>query len=195
MKVRWPVLAGILFLTALALWLLTLRAPELRARLAGVEKTPLPVNAAEVPRPRVKHSEATPDSADSQALPPAVPVKLSRPAAAVAAHLEPAPEPDSGLPPLTVLENMRSALRQYSSRFGGNPVGNNREITAALNGHNAGQATFVSPDDGLRVNERGELVDNWGTPFFFHQISGTLMEIHSAGPDRKMWTSDDLVTK
>ena len=84
-------------------------------------------------------------------------------------------------------------LRQYSSRFGGNPVGNNREITAALNGKNQGQAMLVNSEDGLRMNERGELIDNWGTPFFFHQISGTLMEIHSAGPDKKMWTPDDLV--
>lgn len=109
--------------------------------------------------------------------------------------MAPAPEPETGLPPLTVMENMRSALRQYSSRFGGNPVGNNREITAALNGGNAKQAMFVNSEDGLRMNERGELIDNWGTPFFFHQISGTLMEIHSAGPDKKMWTADDLVMK
>jgi hypothetical protein len=47
----------------------------------------------------------------------------------------------------------------------------------------------------LRINARGELVDYWGTPFFFHQLSGTEMEIRSAGPDRVMWTVDDLVTR
>ena len=47
----------------------------------------------------------------------------------------------------------------------------------------------------MRINARGELIDNWGTPFFFHQVSGTEMEIRSAGPDMKMWTADDLVTK
>jgi hypothetical protein len=47
----------------------------------------------------------------------------------------------------------------------------------------------------LRINGKGELVDYWGTPFFFHQLSGTEMEIHSAGPDKVMWTADDLVTK
>jgi hypothetical protein len=93
------------------------------------------------------------------------------------------------------MENMRVVLRQYSSRFGGNPIGTNAEITAALNGGNPQQTVFLNPDDGMRIDERGELVDNWGTPYFFHQISGTEIEIRSAGFDRKMWSSDDLVMK
>jgi hypothetical protein len=105
------------------------------------------------------------------------------------------PEPLPGLTPGAVLQNMRSAVRDYGARFGGNPIGNNREITAKLNGGNPKQIVFLKEEDGMRVNQRGELIDNWGTPFFFHQISGTEMEIRSAGPDRKMWTSDDLVLK
>ena len=101
----------------------------------------------------------------------------------------------SSIPPVTMLENMRSAIRQYSSRFGGNPVGSNSEITSTLNGGNTRKAVFVNPEDGLRINERGELIDNWGTPYFFHQLSRTEMEIHSAGPDRRLWTADDLVMK
>jgi hypothetical protein len=102
---------------------------------------------------------------------------------------------DPVLPAATALENMRTVFRQYALRFGGNPVGSNPEITAALNGQNARQVVFLNPDDGMQINARGELVDNWGTPYFFHQLSATEMEIHSAGPDRKMWTSDDLVVK
>lgn len=97
--------------------------------------------------------------------------------------------------PATVLSNMRIVIRQYGSRFGGNPVGTNEEITRALNGENPKQVNFISEESGLRINGRGELVDYWGTPFFFHQLSRTEMEIHSAGPDRIMWTPDDLVTK
>jgi hypothetical protein len=97
--------------------------------------------------------------------------------------------------PRAVMENMRSAFRQYAARFNGNPVGTNPEITAALNAGNPKQTQFLHESDGLRVNGRGELVDSWGTPFFFHQLSATEMEIHSAGPDLKMWTADDLVLK
>ena len=97
--------------------------------------------------------------------------------------------------PATVLGNMRIAISRYGSQFGGNPVGTNPEITKALNGDNPKQVKFLSEESGLRINARGELVDCWSTPFFFHQLSGMEMEIRSAGPDRVMWTTDDLVTK
>ena len=54
---------------------------------------------------------------------------------------------------------------------------------------------FITVESGLRVNENGEMVDAYGTPLFFHQLSGKEMEIRSAGEDRKMWTFDDLVTR
>jgi hypothetical protein len=100
----------------------------------------------------------------------------------------------SSLPEPTVLENMRVTIRQYASAIGENPVGTNPEITASLQGNNPKQINFLRPD-GNRVNSNGELVDVWGTPYFFHQISGHEMEIRSAGPDRVMYTGDDLVTR
>ncbi len=93
------------------------------------------------------------------------------------------------------MENMRTVFRSYAAMFGANPVGTNPEITRALTGENPKEAKFLNSEAGLRVNGRGELVDAWGTPFLFHHLSGTPMEIHSAGPDRRMWTADDLVTK
>ena len=90
---------------------------------------------------------------------------------------------------------MRRVVHGYNTRVRGeNPVGDNAEITAALMGKNPRHINFIQPDTGLQVNGNGELVDAWGTPFFFHQLSGQVMEIHSAGPDKKMWTSDDLIT-
>jgi hypothetical protein len=120
---------------------------------------------------------------------PRVPVAPATPFLLGAADISPAMEP------ATVLGNMRIAILQYGSRFGGNPVGSNSEITKALDGENPKQVRFLSEESGLRINARSELVDYWGTPFFFHQLSGTEMEIRSAGPDRIMWTADDLVTK
>lgn len=102
---------------------------------------------------------------------------------------------DNSLPPTTVIENMRSALRQYHARFRENPVGDNAEITRLLSGENPRQAVFLQSEDGLRVNGQGQIIDHWGTPFFFHALSRNEMEIRSAGPDRRLWTSDDLASK
>lgn len=74
----------------------------------------------------------------------------------------------------------------------GNPVGENVEITAALTGRNPLKLALI-PANHPAINRRGELCDRWTTPLFFHQISGTQMELRSAGPDRKLYTSDDLV--
>lgn len=118
---------------------------------------------------------------------------LASPATATAG--DPVPLGFTNLAPTTVLENVRTVIRNYGARFGGNPVGNNAEITRALGGENPGQVNYLNPEAGLRVNSAGELVDVWGTPLFFHQLSGRVMEIHSAGPDGKLWTADDLVTE
>ena len=110
-------------------------------------------------------------------------------------HAGPAHAPEiTSMEPRIVLGNVRNAIANYGQRFGGNPVGSNAEITRALGGENPQQVNFINPDAGMRLNANGELIDAWGTPFFFHQLSGTEMEIHSAGPDKIMWTDDDLVT-
>ncbi len=92
---------------------------------------------------------------------------------------------------LRILDDIFSAFRSNFPRAG-NPVGNNIEITAVLAGRNALHVEFI-PHDHPAINARGELCDRWGRPFFFHQLSGTKMEIRSAGPDRKFWTADDAV--
>jgi hypothetical protein len=118
-----------------------------------------------------------------------------------AASPNPAPESVAvtnempSVPPLTILDHARVAMSNYRATFGENPVGNNPEITQALMGKNPKQINFVSSAYGLRVNEKGEMLDGYGTPFFFHQVSGTEMEIRSAGQDRVMWTRDDLVAR
>ncbi len=147
--------------------------------------------------PAVAKNSTSVSSAATQPPPATPPAKFS--SAAAPSVITPASlsiEPEfTNLPPATVLENMRLVFRNYISMFGSNPVGTNPEITQALDGGNRRQTHFLNAEDGLRVNGRGELIDSWGTPYFFHQLSGTEMEIHSAGPDRIMWTSDDLVIK
>lgn len=90
------------------------------------------------------------------------------------------------------LDQVKIMLRDYRSVIGENPVGTNAEIMAAINGGNPRQAR-LGPPDGQGLNGKGELVDRWGTPYFFHQLDAQHMEIHSAGPDRIMGTADDIV--
>lgn len=85
----------------------------------------------------------------------------------------------------TIIDTFRSNARA-------NPTGNNAEITAILTGKNTFRLALIPPAHPA-INAQGELCDRWGRPFFFHQVSGTNMEIRSAGPDRKMWTDDDAL--
>jgi hypothetical protein len=83
-------------------------------------------------------------------------------------------------------------LRDYRASLGENPVGTNAEITNALLGANTRKARFVS--DEVKVID-GQLVDRWNHPYFFHQLSRSQMQVRSAGPDGKMWTADDELSR
>lgn len=92
------------------------------------------------------------------------------------------------------LEQVAFVIRDYRNAHSQNPTGTNAEITAALLGNNPRQIRFEVPE-GSSVNPAGELCDGWGSPYFFHQLSGTVLEIRSAGPDRTLWTADDLLAR
>ncbi len=191
MKRLWTLL---LFVCLVAAGLLCLLSASSRVKLgAGETVSPQPVSTTNnVPAQQVENPgvSGAPWEGSAPALSPSANPQAEGSAVdALAASGEPE------MPPATVLENVRTTIRQYGSMFGGNPVGTNPEITSALNGANPKHVKFLRPDAGLRVNEKGELVDAWGTPYFFHQLSGTEMEIRSAGPDKIMWTADDLVLR
>jgi hypothetical protein len=90
------------------------------------------------------------------------------------------------------IEILESVVSEYRRIFGRNPPGGlNVEITAALTGQNPRRLAVLSPDSAA-LNAAGEVVDRWGTPFYFHPVSAVTMEVLSAGPDRLLWTSDDV---
>ena len=133
---------------------------------------------------------------------PAPAVTASSPATASLAVTTPRPSPPVVPTPATgpdpaaavALDRVRLMFRDFRTVAGENPVGTNAEIMRTLMGDNARQAT-LGPPEGQSLNAEGELVDRWGTPLFFHQLSKTVMEIRSAGPDRTMGTDDDIVTR
>ncbi len=81
----------------------------------------------------------------------------------------------------------------YRKALGGNPIGQNDDITAALTG-TGGHQGRVFPPNSPAIRD-GKLVDRWGTPYWFHPESSTKMEIRSAGPDKDLFTGDDVIHK
>ncbi len=71
------------------------------------------------------------------------------------------------------------------------PLGANEDIGNALRGRNRTHLRFL-PDDAPCFNAQGQIVDRWQTPMFFHAIDHARLDIRSAGPDKKMWTGDDI---
>lgn len=140
----------------------------------------LPLSPASAPAPATASSTLEP-------LPPGPPPP------AVAPPAEPV-----GLSPQEIqavrdaIDNLEFVFRDYATSLGGNPVGTNAEITAALRGDNLKQLRLDLPA-GSTVSPDGELCDPWGTPWFFHQLSRLKMEIRSAGKDRQLYTEDDFV--
>ncbi len=82
-------------------------------------------------------------------------------------------------------------FRDYRSLHGENPVGTNAEIMKSIIGGNP-KGAILGPPEGQSLGSGGELLDPWGTPYFFHQLSKERIEIRSAGPDRRLWNEDDL---
>jgi len=70
-------------------------------------------------------------------------------------------------------------------------VMSNRSITAALLGDNQ-QSLRLLARTHPALNAKAELTDRWRTPLHFHPETLTKIEIRSAGPDRELFTEDDL---
>lgn len=70
-------------------------------------------------------------------------------------------------------------------------MGANEEFAAALTGKNAAREVFLEAPH-VCLNAKGQLVDRWGTPLFFHVRDRDRIDLRSAGPDGVMWTADDL---
>ena len=91
------------------------------------------------------------------------------------------------------LRIVQAVLEAFRSSFPaeGNPTGSNAEITAALAGANRLGLVLV-PRAHPAISPNGELCDRWGTPYFFHSESRRRTTVRSAGPDRRMWSEDDV---
>ncbi len=71
------------------------------------------------------------------------------------------------------------------------PLGTNEEITRALTDRDTLGDSALPTSHPAIVS--GLLVDRWGAPWHFHQLAADIIEVRSAGPDRRLYTRDDLV--
>ncbi len=90
-----------------------------------------------------------------------------------------------------------AVLRNYlQSVRGGDapPLGFNEEIVRALAGANPLGVAFLPPAHPA-IDGQGRLCDRWGSPYHFHPLAVDAIEVRSAGPDRRLFTADDLVAE
>jgi hypothetical protein len=81
---------------------------------------------------------------------------------------------------------------RFRESFGVFPTGeDNRQIVNALSGNNP-RHLIILPRDCPAIDAAGRLTDRWRSPLFFHSLARDAVEIRSAGPDRVMWTADDV---
>jgi len=100
----------------------------------------------------------------------------------------------ASLPPERDLDAISRVLGNFMLLVKGDsplPLGANEEIAAAMRGKNRAHLRAL-PDNHRAFNARGQLIDRWDTPLYFHAESRDRLDIRSAGPDRVMWTADDL---
>ena len=102
---------------------------------------------------------------------------------------------DTNKPPANDLELADRLLFSYRTlvkNHADKPVGTNADFVDALLGDNPAKHVFL-PEDFPHLSPGGELLDRWRTPLFIHPEAADRITLRSAGPDKKMWTGDDIV--
>lgn len=87
-----------------------------------------------------------------------------------------------------VLLDVQLVVKEFAFR----PLGDNQDFVRFLTGDNSHRLAWIPPDHP-RVDSQDRLLDRWGTPVFFHRLSATTTALRSAGPDRELWTDDDIL--
>lgn len=141
-----------------------------------------------------------PEPSPTPAPPPPVLYPPERPALAPvvpAASFPRSPLADALNSPSTTpdddLRTIARILALYRERFDAYPAfGDNTQLVNALAGANPHRIPLLPRDIPAVSPETGQLLDRWGTPYHIHAISRDALELRSAGPDRSLYSPDDL---
>lgn len=188
---RWIAVLAVAAAAAVFLWMIRDEAPQ--ASPAGLPSSePAPAETPEAAQETLEEPPATSPTPEEAA--------LAVPAAGPVRDASMPPDPLSGygdpnLPAKHDLVLAHQALERFWLLLK-NPdllrVGSNAEIVACLTGRNPEGFAFLRPESKW-IDGEGQLLDRWGTPLFFHPWSLTRIDIRSAGPDRDLFTEDDVL--
>ena len=92
---------------------------------------------------------------------------------------------------LTLMSRLMDNSLLLLKSAGDHPLSANEDWAALFRGSNSIHERFL-PENHPALNDKGQLIDRWGTPLFFHALGAGRYELRSAGPDRKLWTADDI---
>ncbi len=152
---------------------------------AVIVPAPPSVTVATPSKP-VRVTPASPSSPVS----PAPVVRPNPPSLELAAQLN-APGGDPVRDVILLHQILSQYQRALQSRQG-TPIGDDIDLARALKGHNPMRLAFL-PATHPALASDGHLLDRWGTPYHLHPRGKGAFEVRSAGPDRQLYTADDLV--
>ena len=139
-------------------------------------------------------SASAPAAVEPEAPPPPPRLQSRRVASAekpLLAHEELLTVEGDGAADISALADITRTYLQQPGGEGRDPLGFNEDLARALTNRDVlGEAAIPTGHPALRD---GQLIDRWGTPWHVHPLAGDLIELRSAGPDRKLFTADDLV--
>jgi hypothetical protein len=101
---------------------------------------------------------------------------------------------DTNLPPandLTLMSRLMDNFTLLVKSAADRPLSCNEDWASAFLGNNPAHDRFL-PGRHVALNGRGQLVDRWGSPLFFHSLGAMRFELRSAGPDKILWNDDDI---
>jgi hypothetical protein len=101
---------------------------------------------------------------------------------------------NTNLPPqndLTLMARLIENSLLLSKSAANRPLSANEDWADFFLGKNAAHERFL-PAKHPSLNANGQLIDRWDTPLFFHASGAGRYEIRSAGPDKHLWTDDDI---
>src|SRR5688572_16535276 len=81
------------------------------------------------------------------------------------------------------VDNLFAGLQQYKENVGSYPIGSNAEIVRMLQGNNP-KKLIILVSRKAEVNEKGEILDPWGTALRIYFSEGSVL-VRSAGANRR----------